>query len=433
MTKSILIHHCDIVNEPAVIQKNGFVLIEDGLITRTGSMTEDIPVCEGDVIDGSGKLLIPGLINAHNHSPMTLFRGMADDLQLDDWLHNHIFPAEAAHVSEDMVYWCSKLAAAEMLLSGTTCVADGYFLCDHTARAFAETGLRAIVAHGVVDFPAPGVADPDQNIATVESFIHRWKEKSKLITPAVFAHSPYTCSPQTLKQAKQLADDNGVRFFIHLAESKNEHQAIISPAGDSPLRHLHNLELLDSNCVLVHAIWLDDEDLDILQQSKANVVLCPQSNFKLASGISRATDLARNGFKVGLGTDGCASNNSLDMFLEMDLLAKSQKAFQYDPTVFPAEKVIEAATTTNKTILGYTTQVNIRPGSRADLVLIDQKSPHLTPFYNQDLLVYAVRGSDVDTVIVAGEIVVNHKMLTTIDLEETKSKVNEYAVHLGGL
>ena len=433
MTKSTLIHHCDIVTEPAVMLKNGFVLIDDGLITRTGSMTEDMPVCEGEVIDGSGKLLIPGLINAHNHSPMTLFRGMADDLELDDWLHNHIFPAEAAHVSEDMVYWCSKLAAAEMLLSGTTCVADGYFLSDHTARAFAESGLRATVAHGVVDFPAPGVADPEQNIVTVESFIHRWKEKSTLITPAVFAHSPYTCSPQTLQRAKQLADDNGVRFFIHLAESKNEQQAIISPAGSSPLRHLQNLGLLDSNCVLVHSIWLDDEDLDILQQSKAHVVLCPQSNFKLASGISRATDLARNGLMVGLGTDGCASNNSLDMFLEMDLLAKSQKAFQYDPTVFPAEKVIEAATITNNTILGYPTQVNIRPGSRADLVLIDQNSPHLNPFYNQDLLVYAVRGSDVDTVIVDGEVVVNQKMITTIDLEETKSKVNEYANQLGSL
>jgi len=430
MPKSILILHCDIVKEPTIMQKNGFVFIEDGIVAATGSMADSLPNCDGTIIDGTDKLVIPGLINAHNHSPMTLFRGMADDLELNDWLNNHIFPAEAAHVSEEMVYWCSKLAAAEMLLSGTTCVADGYFLSDQSARAFAEVGIRAVVAHGIVDFAAPGVADPEKNIETVEVFINSWKEKSTLITPAVFAHSPYTCSPQTLQKAKKLADDNEVRFFIHLAESRDEQHAIISPAGNSPLRHLHNLGLLDSNCVLIHSIWLDDKDLSILGKSGAHVVLCPQSNYKLASGISRATNLARNGLRVGLGTDGCASNNGLDMFVEMDLMAKSQKVFHHDPTVFAADKVLEAATVNNNSILGFESPVSIYPGSRADLVLINQNAPHLTPFYNQDLLVYAIQGCDVDTVIVEGKLVVEKKQLTTFDLDETKKKVNELALPL---
>ena len=433
MNTTILILHCDILKEPAILQKNGFILIEDGLIVKTGSMQEEVPSCEGEIIDGTGKFIMPGLINAHNHSPMTLFRGMADDLELDDWLNNHIFPAEARHVSEEMVYWCTKLAAAEMLLSGTTCVADGYFLCDHSARAFRETGLRAVVAHGIVDFPAPGVPDPQENIATAEAFIHKWKDNSPAITPAVFAHSPYTCSPQTLVEAKKLADMHGVRFFIHLAEGRYEQQAIISPAGTTPLQHLHNLGILDSNCVLVHAVWLEDDDLIVLEQSGAHVVLCPQSNYKLASGVSRAVDLIRNGLKIGLGTDGCASNNGLDMFVEMDMLAKSHKVFHQDPTVFPAEKVIEAATINNNHILGLTTAVTINPGSRADLVLLDRQSPHLTPFYNQDLLAYAVRGSDVDTVIVEGKIVIKQKQFTTINLQEIIHNVKRLALPLGSM
>lgn len=427
MSNNILILHCNIVTESSMLQRHSYVQIEDGIINEIGSM-EDIPSRDSStIIDGSNKLLIAGLVNGHNHSPMTLFRGMADDLELNDWLHNHIFPAESQHVSEEMVYWCSKLAAAEMLLSGTTCVADGYFYSGQTARAFAEAGLRAVVAHGILDFPAPGVPDPSKNIETVDTFIQTWKNKEAIISPAVFAHSAYTCSPQTLQRAKQLADDNKVRFFIHLAESKNEQDMIIDPAGSSPVKHLHNLNILDSNCVCVHSIWLDDEDIDILAASGAHVIICSQSNYKLASGYSRAADMAKRGIQIGLGTDGCASNNSLDMFREMDIFAKSQKVHNLDPTLFPANKVLQAATSNTSRIIGLESSSTISCGNRADLVLIDLEAPHLTPFYNQDLLVYGARGSDVDCVIIDGRIVVKDKHLLTIDLDITLKKVIEFA------
>ncbi len=261
MSNSILILNCNIVDENLILQNDCFVIIKNGKIDQIGCM-DDLPARDtSTTIDGRNKLLIPGLINGHNHSAMTLFRGMADDLELNEWLHNHIFPAEAHHVSEDMVYWCSKLAAAEMLLSGTTCVADGYFFSDHTARSFEEAGLRATVAHGILDFPTPAVPDPSKNVDVVDEFIQRWKNKTDIITPAVFAHSPYTCSPQTLQKAKQLADKHDVRFFIHLAESKHEQSMIIDPTGSSPVKHLKNLNILDHNCVCVHTIWLDDEEL----------------------------------------------------------------------------------------------------------------------------------------------------------------------------
>jgi len=427
MSNSILILNCNIAKEASILQRDSYVQIEKGIVNEIGAMTNAPSLDSATIIDGTDKLLIAGLINGHNHSPMTLFRGMADDLELNDWLHNHIFPAEAQHVSAEMVYWCSKLAAAEMLLSGTTCVADGYFFSDQTARAFEEAGIRAVVAHGILDFPAPGVPDPSKNIETVDTFIQTWKNRSTTITPAVFSHSAYTCSPLTLQKAKQLADDNGIRFFIHLAESRHEQGIIIDPAGSSPVKHLHNLNILDSNCVCVHAIWLDDEDLDILAASGAHVIICSQSNFKLASGYSRAADMVKRGIQIGLGTDGCASNNSLDMFREMDMFAKSQKVHNMDPTIFPASQVFQAATSNTNRILGLHSSATVSCGDRADLVLLDLKAPHLSPFYNQDLLVYGARGSDVDCVIVDGRIIVKDKNLLTIDLDITQRKVIEFA------
>ncbi len=430
MDNTLFILNCNVLKDDFSVQPSSFLHIEDSYIKNIGPMEKYDEPEDARIIDGRDKLVIPGLINGHNHSAMTLFRGMADDLELSEWLHQHIFPAEAAHVSKEMVYYCSQLAAAEMLLSGTTCVADGYFFSDETAKAFDEAGLRAVVAHGVLDFPAPGVPDPSKNIDTVRQFIERWLSRSDLIRPAVFAHSPYTCSRKTLQGAKQLADEYGVRFFIHLAESKAEKEMLIEPAGESPVKHLENLGLLDENCVCVHAIWLDDEDLDFLSRSGAHAVLCPQSNFKLASGISRAAAMTSKGIPIGLGTDGCASNNTLDMFREMDIFAKSQKVFMADPTVFPARQVFSAATTANSKILGLNGPSVIQKGNRADLVLIDLKAPHLTPFYAPDLLIYSCNGRDVDTVIIDGKIVVRNRKITGFDIKRCKEKVRGFAKNL---
>ncbi len=382
------------------------------------------------IIEGKHHLLMPGLINGHNHSAMTLFRGLADDLELDSWLHDHIFPAEAAHVTEEMVYWCTRLAAAEMILSGTTTVADGYFYSSATARAFTDAGLRAVVAHGLLDFPAPGVPDPAKNIEAIELYLRDWKDKSPLITPAVFAHSPYTCSPSTLVKAKRLADDYNVPFFIHLAESRQEPEMIIEPQGTSPVRHLSALNLLDHNTVCIHAIWLDDEDVSILKETGTQIIACPQSNCKLSSGIARVTDMIACGINVGLGTDSCASNNSLDMFREMDLLAKLHKVTQCDATALTARQALQCATKNNSLALGQPTIGEIAIGNRADLILIKLQAPHLTPFYNQDLLVYSARGSDVTMVIVDGKIIMRDRKILSFDVEKTMRTVEKFAKNL---
>ncbi len=425
MTNSaILISNVTLFTDPntPLIEKQ-WLLCKDDRIHSFGPM-DTRPSCpDATRIEGKDKLLMPGLINAHNHCAMTLFRGLADDLELSEWLNKHIFPAEAAHVNEEMVYWCTKLAAAEMILSGTTTVADGYFYEDQAARALLESGMRAIAAHGIVDFPAPGVPDPSTNIDAVAAFIHKWKNSSDRITPAVFAHSPYTCSPKTLQAAKALATDQEVPFFIHIAESKQEQQMILEPQGTSPIRHLAALDLLDTNSVLIHCVWLDDEDRAIIRKSGAGVVICPQSHFKLASGIASSSEMLEMGIPIGLGTDGAASNNSLDLFIEMDILAKSQKLYTRDATAMSAKQSLAAATVNNAKILGLSEIGRIVPGFKADLILLNMKQPHLQPYYNGDFLVYSANGADVETVIINGKLVLLKGRILSFDLDECMERV----------
>lgn len=433
-TTSILISNVTLFTDPKTPLSTGqWLLCEGDSIHSFGSM-ESVPDCPDAVlIDGTDKLLMPGLINAHNHCAMTLFRGLADDLELGEWLNDHIFPAEAANVNPDMVYWCTKLAAAEMILSGCTTVADGYFHEDQAARALLESGMRAIPAHGIIDFPAPGVPDPKKNIDAVETFLLDWKDKDERITPAVFAHSPYTCSPTTLQAAKALAVKHDVPFFIHIAESRHEQGIIIDPQGTSPIRHLAALDLLDKNSVLIHCVWLDDEDRKIILESGVGVVVCPQSHLKLASGIAKAAEMDTMGIPIGLGTDGSASNNSLDLFCEMDILAKTQKLRTLDATAMPAKRVLAAATENNAKILGLSHLGKIAPGFKADIILIDMKQPHLQPFYNSDFLVYSCNGADVETVIINGKIILKERKLLSMDLDECMAEVQKLAAPLGML
>ncbi len=425
MTDKILIRDCTLLIEaPGPLYFSHYVAIEGPLVTALGPMAE-CPAPNGyTVIEGHHRLAMPGLVNGHNHAAMTLFRGFADDLTLQAWLHDHIFPAEAAHVNPDMVYWAAKLAAAEMIASGTTTVADGYFFSSHAARAFCDAGIRAVVGHGIVDFSVPSVPDPSKNIDTVERFIDQWQHASPLVAPAVFAHSPYTCSPTTLVKAKQLADQKGVRFFTHLAESQTELQQIIDPRAGSPTGHLASLGLLDNNCTCIHTVWLDEEDIATLAAQQVGVVTCPQSNAKLASGIAPVAELLDRGATVGLGTDGCASNNSLDMFREMDMLAKVQKLARAEAATVTARQVLDCATAQGARAVGLDRVGTIGPGQQADLILIDTHHPRLVPFYSQDLLVYGAAGSDVDSVIIGGRLVMHQKKILTFDVEEAIERVN---------
>lgn len=439
MTDSILIHNCTLLSTPADHRRsatappllpNAWLRTHGDTIVAMGDASDLTPTEFNQattIIDGQGQMLAPGLINAHNHCAMTLFRGLADDLELVQWLTNHIFPAEALHVNEAMVYHCSKLAAAEMILSGTTTVADGYFLEYQAAQAFVDSGIRAIAAQGVIDFPAPGVPDPSQNVATAARFLDLWQGRHPRVTPAIFAHSPYTCSNQTLKKAKQLAVERQTPLFIHVAESRREQAMIQEPGSVSPIKHLASLSLLDPQTICIHCVWPDDDDLDLLAESGAGVVICPQSHLKLASGTAPATAMLKRGIRVGLGTDGCASNNSLDMFREMDLFSKTQKLDTMKATSLPAAQALTCATINNAALLGLEKTGQLLPGYKADLILLDMRQPHLTPCYNQDLLVYAACGADVRSVIIHGRLVMRDKTILSFDVRDTMREVRKLA------
>ncbi|MHB8810200.1 MAG: amidohydrolase [Desulfobulbaceae bacterium] len=411
----------------------GYVAVRDGWIAAIGPMAELAEARGGQVLDARGGVVLPGLVNGHCHAAMTLFRGLADDLPLLTWLNDHIFPAEARSVNPEMVYWCTRLAAAEMLLSGTTTVADGYFCMDEAAQAFSDAGMRAVVAQGVIDFPAPGVPDPADNIAAAARFIDNWLGRDPLITPAVFAHAPYTCSGQTLRAAKELARAREVPLFIHVAETRGEQALIRDPQGPSPVRHLDALGVLDEETICVHCVWVDDEDLEILARREAGIVICPQSHQKLASGTAPLTEMLARGLKVGIGTDGAASNNGLDLFREMDVCAKMQKVRSLDPVAVRAGRVLAMATGMGAKVLGIIGECGtLRPGALADLIVVDRQQPHLQPFFGSDLLVYSARGSDVRTVIVNGRLIVRDGKLLTMDLAETMARVRRLAEPLIG-
>lgn len=408
-----------------------YIAIQDDTISAIGPLSELESTRAKTVVDGQGQLALPGLINAHCHGAMTLFRGLADDLELTQWLQEYIFPAEAAHVHPEMVYWCTRLAAAEMIMSGTTTVADGYFLEHDAARAFADTGIRAVAAQGVIDFPAPGVPDPEHNIAAAADFIDHWHRNNPLITPAVFAHSPYTCSPETLQRAKQLASDKGVQLFIHVAESRAEAGMITNMEGGSPIRHLDKLNILDENTVCIHCVWADDNDLEIIAQRKSKIVVCPQSHLKLSSGIAPLRSMLEKGITAGLGTDGAASNNGLDMFREMDICAKVQKINYADPVAVPASKILAMASPQGAAVLNLQDITGaLLPGYKADIILLDIAKPHLQPMHGTDLLVYSAGGADVQSVLINGKLVMQERKILSFNLTETLQQVNLLAANL---
>ena len=434
MTDDLLITTCRILAEPDAdfADGPGFLLVRDGRIHALGPMADCPTGWTGTVVDGQGQLALPGLVNGHCHLPMTLFRGLADDLALADWLTNHIFPAEARHIDPETVYWGSRLAAAELLLAGVTCVADGYFLEDEAARACAEAGLRCVSAQGIIDFPAPGVPDPGRNIEAAAGFLDRWQDRNPLITPALFVHSPYTVANDTLREAKALARRRGVRLFVHAAETRDEINHIAAPLAHTPIGHLDALGVLDADTTCVHCVWADETDLDTLARRGAAVVSCPQSNAKLASGVAPLGAMLARGLRVGLGTDGAASNNSLDLFREMDLAARLQSMRGCDPKPVPARRMLDLATRDGAEALGLDTgHGRLTVGAPADLILVDLEQPRLQPSHSPGQLVHAGSGADVRTVIVGGRLVVHERQLRTMDLDETLERVRSLAGRVG--
>ena len=380
-------------------------------------------------LDAAGCVLLPGLVNTHTHLPMVAFRGYADDLPLLEWLHVRIFPAEAKHVNRGMVYDASRLAMAEMILSGTTTFCDGYFYESAIAQAALDMGMRGVIAQGFIDFPTPDQPDPTRNRQIAESFIDKWKDRSPLISPALFCHTPFTCRPETLTDLKRTARESDVLYLSHVAETREETKIIRERYGTTPVRHLRNLGVLDERTVAVHAVWLDEEDLDILRDAGAKVSHNPESNMKLASGVAPVPAMLRRGIAVGLGTDGCASNNDLDLFREMGTAAKLHKVAAMDPTVLDARTALKMATIDGARVLGMEDRIgSIEPGKCADLICVRMDRPHLTPVYHlYSHLVYTASGADVTASIIGGRLVMKDRKLLHADLEEIMERVRRIA------
>jgi 5-methylthioadenosine/S-adenosylhomocysteine deaminase len=411
--------------------EEGAVAVSGTTIVAVGQALDLADVRARERIDARGKLIMPGLVNAHNHMPMSLFRGLADDLPLEQWLQEHIFPAEARFITPESVRLGARLSVAEMVLSGTTTCCDGYFLASDIADGVSQTGLRLVLGQGVIDFPAPGVPDPAHNIDVAEGFVREWRDRSPLIMPSIFCHAPYTCSPETLQAAKAAADKWGVLFQIHVAETRSEEDRCRQAHGCSSVQYLERLGLLDRRTLLIHSIWVDETDLDFIARRQAPVVHCPESNMKLASGIAPVPGMIERGIVVGLGSDGCASNNDLDLFNEMDTTAKLHKVHHSDPAVLNAAKVVHMATMGGAQALSLEHKIgSLEQGKEADLIVIDAARPHLTPMYQpQSHIVYAVKGSDVQDVMIAGRWVVRDHRTLTLDTDA----IMEEAARLGAV
>ena len=405
------------------------VLVSKGRISNVGK-AEDVELPPGgrfEIIDAQDAIILPGLINTHTHSAMSLFRGMADDLPLKQWLFEKIFPAEAKFLTPEAVYWGALLGCLEMIASGTTCFADGYFFQDQTIRAAHDAGLRGLIAQGVIDFPAPGIPDPKENIIIARAFIDRWIGFSDLIIPAIFCHSPLTCCSQTLSKALEISKNYHLPLQIHLSETSEEVHDIIKRHGKRPVHYLDQLGLIDRSLIAAHGVHLNNEEIKLLSKKGVKMAHVPESNMKLGSGVADISGMIKNGLTLGLGTDGCSSNNNLDLFSEMDSAAKLAKVFDLNPLSLNAGEVLKMATTGGAAVMGLEKEIGtLEKGKKADIIVVDLKHPHLCPLYDPiSALVYSANGADVKDVIVDGRVLMKDREFTTIDPDEVMGRVKE--------
>jgi len=421
-------------NGTVVTMDDACTVIEDGFVAVSGDTISALgkeflmPVPEGArVVDAQGGIIMPGLVNTHTHVSMTCFRGLADDLPLMDWLHHHIFPAES-RLDYSMVLAGAKLGCAEMLLSGSTCFCDMYLFEDAVASAAKEAKIRAVCGEVLYDFPSPNYGPVEKGFEYTRALAEKWKD-DPLVSVAVEPHSPYLCAPELLIRAASISEEYDLPMVIHVSETEDEVEEIKKRYGKTPVAHMADIGVLSSRVLACHCVAINEKDIDLLAENRVNVSHNPESNMKLGAGIAPVPLMLSAGVRVVLGTDGPASNNDLDLFCEMDTAAKLGKVGTLDPTAMDARTVLGMATREGARALGLGSVCGtIEAGKKADIIIIDTRKPHLTPMYDPfSHLVYAVRGSDVDTVIVNGEIVVEHRKILSIDLESLKAGINEMA------
>lgn len=393
------------------------VAIAHGRIVAVGSSSDILRMYSAPQrVDATGKLIVPGLINGHTHVPMTLFRGLADDLDLQEWLTKYIFPAEAKNVTEEFVRVGTRLGLAEMIRGGTTTYCDMYYFEDAIADETAKAGMRGVLGETVIDFPVADNKTNAEAMAYVERFVQKWKGH-ELIVPAIAPHAPYTVSEEHLKAVRAFSDRTGAPIVTHISETKREVDDSLKAKGASPVDYLARIGFLNERVIAAHMVWPSAGEIEILKRAGVGVVHNPQSNMKLASGVAPVPKMMAEGLRVGLGTDGAASNNDLSMWEEMDTAAKLHKVFSGDPKVMSAEEAFSLATIGGARALHLEKEIgSIETGKRADLVIVNRDSLNQIPLYNvYSDLVYATKASDVETVIINGRIVMRDRRLLTLD------------------
>jgi 5-methylthioadenosine/S-adenosylhomocysteine deaminase len=411
------------MNDAQPIIENGAIAIRDGKIVAVDTQYKIMASYKANkTLPGDGMVLMPGLVNGHSHSAMVLFRGLADDLALQDWLQNYIFPAEGKFVDENFVRVGEQLACWEMIRGGTTTFVDMYFKPDVAAKVVKECGLRAIIAPSSIDFPSPGFKGWDDAFASAINFLKTWKGKNERIIPAIAAHAPYTVSPEHLGQAIRAARKYDVPLTIHLAETQAEVKDVQQRYNATPVKHLDNLGFLEPRVFAAHVVWPNQSEIALLAKRGVGVIHNPDSNLKLASGFAPIPAMLKAGVKVGLGTDGAASNNTLDMWKAIRLTALIHKGTTLDPTAVPAKTVLRMATLGGAEALGLSGKIGaIKVGLQADLIQVKLKEPHLLPLYDViSHLVYASDAQDVDTVIVSGKVLMEKRQMLTVDPERIR-------------
>jgi 5-methylthioadenosine/S-adenosylhomocysteine deaminase len=379
-------------------------------------------------LDRPEAILAPGLIDTHTHAAMSLFRGLADDLRLQDWLQKFIFPAEARNVTPDFVRWGTRLACLEMLLGGTTTFTDMYYFEDVVAEAAKEAGMRGVLGETIIGFPAPDAKTPAASLEFAERYLQRFRN-DPLISPAVAPHALYTNSDQTLRAARALANKYRALLIMHLSETKKENDDVMAQRRMSPTHVLDSLGVFAGRTLVAHAVWVDERDMAILKARGVGVAHCPSSNMKLASGVAPVTRMLALGIPVGLGPDGPAgSNNDFNMFEEMDLAAKLQKVTLLDPQALPAKTALEMATILGARALGMEKEIgSIEAGKRADLIAVRLDRPNGAPLYDPiSQMVYALKAEDVRDVMVNGRPVVRDAKILTLDEAQILAKAAEY-------
>src|SRR3989440_1930529 len=411
------------------IYDDGAVVVKGDMIVAVGPSSElEGKYASSQTIDARGKLVLPGFINGHTHVPMTLFRGLHDDVTLNDWLYKFIFPAEAKNVNEEFVRWGTRLAAAEQIRGGVTTFAVMYYFEDAIAEETKAAGMRGLLGETILDFPAPDNKSNAAMLEYTERFLKRWQGDA-LIHAAVAPHSMYACSQKTLQDSAALARKYNAPILIHVGETKKELNDSREKNGTTPVQYLDKLGILGPDVLAAHCVWVDQTDRKVLAQRQVGCVHNPSSNMMLASGVAPVIEERAAGIAVGLGTDGPAgSNNDLNLMEEMDLAAKLQKITKMDPRALSAQAVVEMATIEGARALHMDKEIgSLETGKKADLILIGLDAPNAVPMYDvYAQLAYALKGSDVETVIIGGRVVMRDKKLLTLDESAVIAKAREF-------